>query len=238
MVRSLHKLFKLTNSRISALPKPYIDYLEQSRVPAERVHDDPPRTKYLDYDQDPESGYVFRVPDHPIHVVRTPRSELGLWGGLGMVEGFEKPKRMKPRIARVWWPKIERHTFYSEILDTHINIEVTVRTLELIDKHQGFDFYILATPVQDLVSELGRRLKRKILIALAKDSREYIRQKYKDHIRPIDEVAWYGLKEHEAYTKFKLMSIEEQIEPPLKLKYAEELVAQLKQNITAKDVSV
>lgn len=229
MVRVVNRLFKLTyNSKIAALPKPYLDYLEKSRAPRERVHDFAPETKYLDYNQDHDTGYVYREPDQPIHVVHPPSSEKGLWGGLGMVEGFYKPKRLKPRICRVWDPVIEKHTFYSDILDTHINIEVTERTLQLIDKHQGFDHYILATPVQDLVSELGRRLQHKLLIALAKDKREYIREKYKNYIRPLDEVEWHGLKEHEALTKFKLMRVEESIQPPLKHTYAKQLIEELK----------
>lgn len=229
MVRTVHKLFKLSyNKNINALPKPYIDYLEQSRKPRERVHDDPPETKYLDYNQDYDTGYVYRMPDQPIHVVFPPNSEKGLWGGLGMVEGFQKPKILKPRVARIWFPKIEKHTFYSEILDVHINIEVTERTLLLIDENLGFDFYIIKTPVQDLVSEFGRRLKHKMLVALAKDSREYIKEKYKDHIRPLEEVIWHGLKEHEALNKFKLMRIEESIEPPLKQTFARQLIEQLK----------
>lgn len=229
MVRSVHKLFKLSfNKKINSLPKPYLDYLEQSRAPRERVHDSPPETKYLDYNQDHETGYVYRVPDQPIHVVHPPNSDKGLWGGLGMVEGFHKPKRLKPRIARVWYPNIEKHTFYSDILDTHINVEVTERTLRLIDENLGFDFYILNTPVQDLVSELGRRLKHKMLVALAKEKREQILDKYKDHIRPLDEVVWYGLKEHEALTKFKLMRVEESIAPPLRQTYGSQLVEDLK----------
>lgn len=235
MVRSVHKLFKLHyNQRIANLPKTYLDFLEKSREPKERVVDAPPETDYLDYKQDYQTGYVYRVPDQPIHVLYPKgeynglNSDLGLWGGLGYVEGFEKPKRLKPRINRTWDPTIEKHTFYSDILDVHINVTVTDRTIELIDKHKGFDFYILATPVQDLVSELGRRLQHKMLVKLAQETRDYIKEKYKDYIRPIDEVVWHGLKENEALTKFKLMRVEESIEPPLKIKFARDLIAQLK----------
>lgn len=229
MVRSVHKLFKLShNKTINFLPKPYIDYLEQSREPAERVHDEPPQTKYLDYNQDYETGYVYRVPDQPIPVCRPLSSENGLWGGIGFVQGFEKPKRLKPRISRVWHPQLEKHTFYSDILDTHINIEVTERTLTLIDEHQGFDFYILRTRIQDLASELGRRLKHKMLVALATDTRDYIKEKYKDFIKPLDEVQWHSLKENEAITKFKLMRVDETIEPPLRLTYGRQLIEKLK----------
>lgn len=226
---SVHKLFKLNyNKRLNSLPKPYLDYLEQSRKPRVRVHDDPPETKYLDYNQDHQTGYVYREPDQPVPVVHVPKSEHGLWGGLGVVEWFHKPKRLKPRLTKLFVPEIEKHTFYSDILDCYINVEVTGKTLELIDKHQGFDFYILDTPVQDLVSELGRRLKHKMLIALANDSREYIKLKYKDYIKPIEEVSWHGLKEHEALIKFKLMRVEESIEPPLKVVYAKQLLESFK----------
>ena len=229
MVRAVHKLFKLTHSNaLNRLPKPYLDYLEKSREPRERVVDKAPETKYLDYNQDHETGYVYRTPDHPIHVVRPAESQKGLWGGLGMVEGFEKPKKLKPRINRVWYPTVEKHTFYSDILDVHINIEVTDRTLELIDKHQGFDNYILKTPVQDLASELGRRLQHKMLLALATDQREFIKEKYKEFIRPISEIAWHGLNETEAIKKFRLMRVEESIEPPLKVTYAKQLIEELK----------
>lgn len=234
MVRAVHRLFQLSRKRaVRELPKPYLDYLEKVLAPAERVHDDPPETKYLDYNQDHDSGYVYRVPDQPIHVVRSENSQKGLWGGLGMVEGFEKPKRMRPRITRVWFPQIERHTFYSEILDLHINIEVTERTLELIDRNEGFDFYILNTPTQDLASEFGRRLQHKLYLALAtNETREYIKEKYKQYIKPLDEVTWHGLTESEAIIKFKLMRIDESIAPPLKVTYAKQLIEKLKSENT------
>lgn len=228
MVR-VQKLFRIPQFKaIRDLPKPYIDYMEDFLAPAERVHDDPPKTKYLDYNQDHETGFVYRVPDQPVIVTYPENSKMGLWGGLGAVEGTFKPKRNRPRMPRIWHPKIEKHTFYSEILDVHINIEVTERTLELIDKNQGFDFYLLNTRIKDLHSDLGRLLKHKMLVTLAKETRELIREKYKDHIRPLEEVEWHGLMPFEAITKAKLMRMEETIEPPLKVTFARELIERLK----------
>lgn len=230
MVRAVHKLFSLSRSKpVRELPAQYLEFLEKYSSPAERVHDDPPKTKYLDYNQDHETGFVYRVPDQPVHVIYPENSQKGLWGGLGAVEGFHKPKRLKPRIQCVWHPTIEKHTFYSEILDVYINIEVTERTLELIDRNYGFDFYILNTRTVDLRSELGRRLQHKMLVALARETREHIIEKYKDHIKPIEDVEWHGLEIHEAISKFKMMRIEESIEPPLKLLYANQLIEELKQ---------
>lgn len=229
MVRAVHKLFRLGNRVVTGLPPQYLDYLEKAKAPPERVHDDPPETKYLDYNQDHDTGYVYRVPDQPVIVKYPENSKSGLWGGLGAVEGFHKPKRLKPRIIQLWHPDIEKHTFFSDILNVYINVEVTERTLELIDKNKGFDFYILNTRTQDLRSELGRRLQHKMLLALTTDTREYIKEKYKDYIKPREEVEWFGLKEHEAIIKTRLMRIDETIEPPLKKKYAMQLLEQLKQ---------
>lgn len=236
MNRIRHKLFKLTyNKRVAKLPEPYVDYLEKFKEPAENVHDMPPRTEYLDYRQDHQTGYVYRVPHQPIHTKLPPYVlNRGLWGGLEAVEGFEKPKRLRPRFPRLWWPKREKHTLYSEILDCHINIEITERTLELIDEHQGFDFYILATRPQDLKSNFGVRLQRKMLLALNKNPSEFVKKKYKDYIRPIEQVDWHGLEIHQALTKAKLMRIEESIEPPLKLTYGQQLIDQLKANKEAR----
>lgn len=226
MTRSVHKLFKLTKSN---LPKPYLDYYERSKHPAERVHDAPPETKYLDYNQDEQSGYVYRVPDQPIHVTFPPQSESALWGNEGCVAGFEKPKRLKPRITRVWIPRLEKHTFYSDILETYINVIVTPRTIQLIDEARGFDFYILKTRVQDLQSELGRRLKYKLQLALSSDDlSDYVRLKYKDYIRPREEIEWEGLKEHEAIIKHRLMHEEASIRRPLKETLAKALIDELK----------
>lgn len=232
MNRIRHKLFKLThNKRIAQLPGPYLDYLEKFKAPPERIHDSPPETDYLDYKQDHDTGYVYRVPDHPIHTKLPPHVlTRGLWGGLEVVEGFEKPKRLKPRFPRVWWPAREKHTFYSEILDCHINIEITERTLQLIDEHQGFDSYILATRPQDLKSTFGVRLQRKMLLALNKNPSDYVKQKYGHFARPIEEVEWHGLEIHQALTKAKLMRVEESIEPPLKLTYGKQLIDQLRAN--------
>jgi len=229
MVRQVHKIFKLSHKKVfEQLPKQYLDYYEKSRTPAERVVDEAPETKFLDYNQDHDTGYVYRVPDQPIDVIRNEQTDRGLWGGLGMVEGFYKPKKLRPRDPRVWWPSVERHTFYSDILEVHINVEVTDRTLELIDKHKGFDNYILQTSVQDLGSEFGRRLQHKMLLKLSTDNREYIKEKYKDYIRPKEEVEWHGLEIHEAVARQMAMRVDETIEPPLKVKFAQELIAKLK----------
>lgn len=74
-----------------------------------------------------------------------------------------------------------------------MRVIVTQRTMILIDMMKGFDDYILRTPMEDLKSQLGLDLRRKMLIALAKkdyypddhDKHEYISQKYQDCVIPV-----------------------------------------------------
>lgn len=50
---------------------------------------------------------------------------------------------MSTRVKKVWKPQLFKRELYSEILDHKFTIEVTARTLDLIDAAFGFDFYIL-----------------------------------------------------------------------------------------------
>lgn len=224
------------SKKIKGFPEAYINYLERSKAPAERVCDSPPEdAKYLDYSQDKETGYVYRKPDYPTHVTWPPQSQYGLWGNVGCVVGFEKPKRLKPRICRIWTPDLEKHTLYSDILDIYINMIVSTRTLKLIDDSKGFDFYILSTRVQDLKSELGRKLQHKMLQVLASgDVSDYIKEKYKDYIKPKEEVEWEALEEHEVVTKIKIAKAEQSIDPPLRSTYGKMLIEDLKASSVAK----
>lgn len=43
----------------------------------------------------------------------------------------------------MWKPQLFERELYSEILDKTFTVTVTMRTLDLIDKAFGFDFYIL-----------------------------------------------------------------------------------------------
>ena len=51
------------------------------------------------------------------------------------------------RTAKFWRPALSKKIFYSEILDCHMEIIVTIRTLNMIDEAYGFDFYILKVSV-------------------------------------------------------------------------------------------
>lgn len=96
-------------------------------------------------------------------------------------------------VAKLWFPNLLQTVIYSEILDKHLSITCTRKTLALIDENHGFDNYILRTPEQDLKSQLALGLKRKMLIALAKQDyhegnevkKNYVNEKYKDFVVPV-----------------------------------------------------
>ena len=46
-------------------------------------------------------------------------------------------------LPKLWRPNLMRRIFYSEILDKWLNIVVTLRTCDLVDEANGFDYYIL-----------------------------------------------------------------------------------------------
>lgn len=66
-----------------------------------------------------------------------------LWGGEGVIQGFEKRNRTKRRVPHFWVPQLKRSVVYSEILNKYISVVVTNRALNLIHSNYGFDHYIL-----------------------------------------------------------------------------------------------
>lgn len=187
----------------------------------------------------PETGQVVRVQDTPIPLSYPVEFDNGLWGGEAVVQGFEKRHPLRRRVAHYWFPTLQKSVLYSEILDKHFEIVVTPRTLRLIDQHFGFDNYILETPPQDLKSLLGLKIKRSLLLTLARKDflpnnpkkQNELYEKYKRHIIPEDEAEWYGLSLKEAIEKFNRMqtkSSEEVKRRPLKEKFREEFIEVLK----------
>ena len=96
-------------------------------------------------------------------------------------------------------PNIYRTTVYSEVLDTYLSILCTKHSLNLIHEAHGFDNYILRTPIQDLQSKLALKLRRKMLITLAKDDFhptnpekfELVKNKYQDCKIPVSFIFQY-----------------------------------------------
>lgn len=105
-------------------------------------------------------------------------------------------------------------------------------------------FCNVKTPPQDLKSNLGIKLKRALLLALAKKDflpnnpkkREELLEKHKHHIIPLEEAEWYGLTLPEALEKLKQMQPKPAEPVPLKIQFREEYIQQLKENKTGEEV--
>jgi len=211
----------------------YVERWMQEPTP---VHHRPALRKYAA----DEFGQPKPVEAVPIPVQYPKEAHEGLWGGEGLIVGFRKRKNnpMKPRVAKIWKPNLISRTLYSEILDEWMTLTVTVRTLDLIDAAYGFDTYILSTPEVDMHSRLGMRLKRRMLLALARRDiypndpaqRDTICEKYREYVLPEEEAEWVGLSLHEAERKQHEVEEEDSQRSiqPLKSVYVEELAQRLR----------
>nr|CAG4643573.1 EOG090X0GHI [Ilyocryptus agilis] len=190
----------------------------------------------------PETGEVRRIQNRPLPLIYPEEFQLGLWGGEAVVKGFTKKKELVRRHPHYWVPALQKSVVHSEMLDQYMEVIVTPRTLRLIDQHHGFDNYILESSPQDLKSNMGIKLKRKLLLALATKEflpnnpvkREELLEKYKKHILPLEDAEWYGLTLPEALEKLKQIeaAVTEVPKQPLKNKFREEFIQQLKEKQT------
>ena len=88
--------------------------------------------------------YIMKViQNKPLPLTYPKEFNDGLWGGEAIVRGFQKRHPLRRRVPHFWFPSLQKSVVYSEILDKHMEITVTPRTLRLIDQHYGFDNYIL-----------------------------------------------------------------------------------------------
>ncbi|KAK7097830.1 large ribosomal subunit protein bL28m-like [Littorina saxatilis] len=181
------------------------------------------------------TGERLRVQNVPVDVKFPKQCNKGLWGGEGFIIGYIKKSPLSQRLPRIWRPYLQKRVLYSEILDTHFIITVTLRTMDLIDEHHGFDHYILKTHEVDLCSKLGMDLKRQMLVALAKKAcypddpvkQQEILQRYKDYMVPLEEAEWIGLSVEEAVEKAKREEEKNNPATPLKDIFMKELAQQL-----------
>ncbi|XP_023701720.1 39S ribosomal protein L28, mitochondrial isoform X2 [Cryptotermes secundus] len=214
-----------------AYKKFWYEWKKQKPVP---VHYIPEPGKWK---RNPETGEVTPVQNFPIPMMFPNECHQGLWGGEGIVRGFQKRKPRRRRVPHYWFPTLHRSVIYSEILNKHMTVVVTMRALDLIHENYGLDHYILKTPACDLQSLLAFKLKRKMLLSLMNRDlypddpvkREDVYNTYKKYLGNYteEEVEWYGLTMFEAIKK--QMNREEVMNKPkpLKIMYRAELVEQL-----------
>jgi len=117
-------------------------------------------------------------------------------------------------------------------------MHATQRGEWLVDKHFGFDFYLLQTPVNEVYATRLLQIKRCMLLAMARNTlwpndaykRQEVLGKYSTYGMPVEEADWHGLTLEQAQEK--LVSEErlayEQSVKPKKIEYRKELVDLLK----------
>lgn len=84
-----------------------------------------------------------RVQNVPLPLHFPKEFHEGLWGGEAIVQGFTKKHRYARRAPHFWFPTLRKSVVYSEVLDKYMNTVVTIRTINLIHEHYGFDHYLL-----------------------------------------------------------------------------------------------
>ncbi|XP_063223435.1 large ribosomal subunit protein bL28m isoform X3 [Bacillus rossius redtenbacheri] len=185
-----------------------------------------------------ESGDRSRVQNVPLPVRYPAEHNQGLWGGEGVVQGFLKKHPVRRRVPHFWVPQLRRSVVRSEVLDQHLAVTVTDRTISLIHRHRGFDHYLLQTKACDLKSDLALKLKRLILLDLKDKNlypndpvkKEEIYNKYKIYLEQYteEEIEWYGLTMFEAIKKQMNLEAELFKPKPLKHLYRAQLLQKLR----------
>jgi len=230
-VNQAYRLYKfkqgdLLTTEGSHLPESYKKFFREWKLTKPKpVHYVPPTSKWV---RDEATGQVKRVQDVPIPVIYPPESHLGIWGGEGVIKGFQKRNRHKQRVPHFWVPNLKKSAVYSEILAQRIELTLTERTIDLIIEHNGFDHYILKTPACDLQSGLALKLKRAMLKALHNKSfhqdnpklQADILRKYQHYLEGYSEedIEWYGLTFEEALKKAEVVA-KKANDPPVPLKH-------------------
>jgi len=215
---------------VSNLPKFYLDLIKP-RPPPNRNWE-VPKYPYHIMPKGANKPHIEKTYQQamwaPIPVVYPKRSREEIWGGEGIIFGFRQRDRYERPHRTMWHPKLVQWTCYSEILDNNFETIVSDTTLDLIDACEGFDFYILQTPPQELLSDLAMRIKGELLLALADESYwpndseqfEMIKQKYSDYVIPREQAEWVGLTPEDAI--FKAQIAQNYDYRPLKEIFAEE----------------
>jgi len=227
------------SSIVHRLPSHYQQrYWKNVLSNAAPVHYQMPKYRFM---WDTKRLVKVELEEYPIRPLYVPEMDKGLWGGEGVVKGYKESnpfikKKILPRhwIPRFYYPDVRDQICYSEVLDKYFKIVVTPRALRLIDEAFGLDYYLLNTPEIDVNSKLGMRLKRSILMTLAKgeyyssdeDRHEYIKQKYASFVIPLEEAEWVGFDLNEACRK--LQDMKDNTAPiPEKYIFERELMAKL-----------
>ncbi|XP_049865399.1 39S ribosomal protein L28, mitochondrial [Pectinophora gossypiella] len=240
-VRQLSKTYK-KKSRFdigiaSELPAAYKKFWREWKVlkPA-AVHFVPQEGRWK---RDELTGVTLPIQNVPIPLKHPAEINDGIWGGEAVVKGFQKRDPLRRRVPHYWVPVLKRTVVKSEVLNTHLSVTVTDRTIRLINDHYGFDHYLLKTPACDLVSMLALKLKKQILTELMNgcprlahdpEKQKNIYEEYSTYLSSYtpEEIEWYGLTWIEALSKVAKLKEAANKPVPLKNIYRKNLVEKLR----------
>jgi len=221
------------------MPQHYKDfYFTWRKGPQEHIHS---RVTGARFEKD-EWGEIHPVQNPRIYVVYPDTFHEGLWGGEGVIKAvIARPVTRhvsnKRPPAKYLWPRLLEGVVYSEILNKHIDMVMTQRGVRLVDEANGFDNYILNTPVNEIYAWKLLKLKREMLLHLCdkenfagRGSSTDIYEKYSSHIVDHEKADWTGLTLNEAHKKQIRIdrSQRDAGQIPLKDKFREELLQMLK----------
>lgn len=126
---------------VAQLPPAYLKfYKEWKQTKPTAVHYIPKEGKW---ERDEITGITRPIQDIPLPVIYPPEHHDGIWGGEGVVQGFQKRTPTKKRIPHYWVPVLRRSVVYSAVLDKYMSVTITDRTMDLIHESHGFDHYLL-----------------------------------------------------------------------------------------------
>jgi len=225
------------------MPDHYMHFYNQWKLgPSPTIHQRPTSGNF----KKDHTGKILPVQSPTIPVLYPKEFHQGLWGGEGVVKGLLEPEVPKHKPSwdspkeRYWMPKLYIGVVYSEVLNAHIEVAMTKRARRLIDQAYGLDYYLLKTPVNEIYSHLGLKMKREILLKLSGAGRnpdvdksssrfEKVLSKYQDFVVPHEVADWHGLPWLDAVDK--LLEHErigdQEGTRPLRERYRKDLLDQL-----------
>uniref|UniRef100_U5EX92 Putative mitochondrial ribosomal protein l28 n=1 Tax=Corethrella appendiculata TaxID=1370023 RepID=U5EX92_9DIPT len=222
------------------LPEAYKKFWNEWRIKQPTaVHYIPKEGKF---ERNELTGEVKVIQNIPIPLKFPKEADEGIWGGEGIIKGFQKRNPLKRRVPHFWTPVLHRSVVHSVVLNKHMAVTVTDRTIDLIIESHGFDHYLLKTPACDLKSVLALKLKQNILLELSNgcpslanepEKQEEILKEYSKYLDQYtaEEIEWYGLTYKQACDKIKRETEAKEREQklPHKIIFRQKLIEQLEQ---------
>ncbi len=122
------------------LPAAYRKFYKEWKSPQTAVHYVPKEGKW---ERNELTGETTPIQNVPIPVIYPKEHNNGIWGGEGVVKGFQKRSPYKKRVPHYWVPVLRRTVLHSVVLNKYWSTIVTERTMDLIHDSHGLDHYLL-----------------------------------------------------------------------------------------------